>query len=109
MALQTLNEVQVAYVNEVVRPMIERLVRVYSQLDAFVLEAGNQQDAIANTADQLADEDGSTARTDAPALTGQHVAQLLTFATNMRDQINGAALNTLIALMVRDYETVIRG
>ena len=108
MALQELNETQVAYVNETVRPMVERIVRIYSQLDAFVLESGNQQSPIANTADQLADSNGTLARTDAPALTGQNVAQLATFVGNMRDQINGVALDSLIALMVRDYETVVR-
>lgn len=104
-----LNPVQRAYVNEVVRPMVERIIYFRDQLDAFLLEADNQQTPIPNVADTLNDgADGTTPRTDAPVLQGTHVTSLRTFAANMRDQISGAALNTLVALAVRDVETIIR-
>lgn len=105
-----LNEVQRAYINETVRPMIERIIKMRDDLDAFVIEADNQQTPIPNVADTLGDgPNGTAARADAPVLQGTHVTQLRNFAAGMRDQINGAALNSLVALAVRDYSTITRG
>lgn len=104
-----LNEVQRAYINETVRPMIERIILFRDELDAFVLEADNQQTPIPNVADTLNDGTGGiTPRTDAPTLQGTHVTQLRNFAAGMRDQISGAALNALVALSVRDVRTITR-
>lgn len=38
-----LNPVQVKFVNEAVRPMVERVIFFRSQLDAFVQDFDNQQ------------------------------------------------------------------
>ena len=104
-----LNEVQRAYINEVVRPMIERLIRFRYELDAFVLDADNQQTPIPNVADTLNDGPGGTVpRSDAPTLQGTNVTQLRNFSANMRDQINAASQNALVALAVRDVQSIIR-
>jgi hypothetical protein len=105
-----LNEVQRAFVNEAARPMIEKLIRFRYELDAFVLDADNQQAAISTAADVLNDNlDGSAPRADAPQLQGAHLLQLRNFAAAMRDQINGTALNALVALSVRSVNTIMRG
>lgn len=104
-----LNQVQVKFVNEAVRPMIEKLILFRSQLDAFVLDFDNQQTALPTNATVLDDNaDGSAPRADAPQIQGTHVSQLRTFCLNMRDQISGAALNTLVQLAVRDVDTILR-
>lgn len=104
-----LNEEQRNYVNGTARPQIERLVAIWHELDAFVREADNQQDPIANVADILNDgTNGTTPRTDGPQLMGSHITQLRNFCANMRDQISSTALNTLITLMVRDFRTVVK-
>jgi hypothetical protein len=104
-----LNEVQIDLVQITVRPALEKLVGIRYYLDALVQELDNQQDPIANTADDLNDATGGLSpRTDAPTLQGSHVTQLRNFAANMRDQIDGTALNTLTSLMVRDVNKVIQ-
>lgn len=104
-----LNPVQVKFINEAVRPTIEKLILFRSQLDAFVLDFDNQQTALPTNGTVLDDnQDGTAPRTDAPQLTGAQVSQLRTFCANMRDQISGTALNTLVALSVRPVETILR-
>ena len=104
-----LNQVQRDYVNGVVRPMVESLIKFRYSLDAFVIDADNQQTPIPNTADILNDNiDGLSPRSDAPNLLGSQVTQLRNFAANMRDQITGASLNTLVQLAVRDVQNIIR-
>lgn len=104
-----LNEVQRTYVNEVARPMIERLIAFRYALDAFVLDTDNQQTPIANVADVLNDNaDGSAPRSDAPQLLGSHITSLRNFAAGMRDQISAGALNTLVQVSVRDVQTIIK-
>lgn len=104
-----LTPTQVTFVNEVVRPMIEKLIRFRSELDAFVLDYANQQTPLPTTAVNLDDNTSGTApRTDAPTLQGSNVASLNTFCTNMRDQISGTALNTLVQLSVRPVEQILR-
>jgi hypothetical protein len=104
-----LNPNQVRFVNEVARPMIEKLIRFRSELDAFVMDYANQQTPLPTNAVSLDDNaDGTAPRMDAPTLQGSHVASLNTFCTNMRDTISGATLNTLIQLSVRPVETILR-
>ncbi len=110
MANQSLNIVQKALVNETVRPALERMVKIRYYLDALVLELDNQQNPIAATADVLNDaQTGDAPRGDAPNLTGTNIAQLRAFADNMRTQIDATALNSIVALCVRDVDTIIRG
>jgi|GEM_PF-5946634 len=104
-----LNNVQRTYVNEVARPMIERLIKFRYELDAFVLDTDNMQNPIANIADVLNDAEGGTSpRADAPTLQGNQITQLRNFAANMRDQINAATLNTLVSLSVRSVQDILR-
>lgn len=104
-----LNPVQVKFVNEVVRPMTERIILFRSQLDAFVLDFDNQQTPLPTSATALDDNaDGTAPRADAPQLTGAQCTQLRNFAIGMRDQISGTALNTLIQVAVRDIENILR-
>jgi hypothetical protein len=104
---QSLNSVQKKLVNGTVRPALEKIVAMRYYLDALVAELDNQQNPIAANAEVLNDDPSADApRSDAPQLTGQRVAQLRAFAANMRDQIDGVALNTLVSLMVRDVATV---
>jgi hypothetical protein len=104
-----LNPVQVKYVNEVIRPMVENLIRFRSELDAFVLDFDNQQDPLPTDAVPLDDNaDGSAPRTDAPEITGAQCTQLRNFALGMRDQITPATLNTLINVSVRPLEQILR-
>lgn len=102
-----LNLVQVEFVG-VARRMVERLIKTRYMLDAFVLDFDNQQTPLPTTPAALEDNPtGSAARVDAPNLTGAQVTQLRTFCANMRDQISGAALNTLVNVAVRDIQTII--
>jgi hypothetical protein len=106
---QDLNPVQVAFVQEAARPTIEKLIRARSVLDAFVLDYDNMQTPIVADSEVLNDAPGGvTPRTDAPNLTGTNLLQLRNFAANMRDQINGVALNSLIELSVRSVEDILR-
>jgi len=105
-----LSTVQVKFVNEAARPTIEQLIAMRYTLDAFVLDFDNQQDPIPTDATVLDDDSsGTSPRTGAPELTGANVQSLRNFAANMRDQINGPALNALVALAVRPVSTIIRG
>jgi hypothetical protein len=104
-----LNPVQVKFVNEVVRPMVERLILFRSELDAFVLDFDNQQTALPTTAVALDDNAAGTApRTDAPAITGAQATSLRTFCVSMRDQITPASLNTLVNVSARSVEQILR-
>lgn len=106
---QNLNEVQVKFVNETVRPMIEDLIAMRYRLEAFVLDFDNQQTPIVSDAQVLNDGAGGvTNRSDAPTLTGTNITQLRTFANNMLGQLSGASLNALIALAVRDVNTIVK-
>ena len=105
----TLTPVQKTLVNETVRPSIEKLIAIRYYLDAFVQEMDNQQDPISTAADVLNDDpDSDAARSDAPNIQGNNLTQLRNFAANMRDQIDGTALNALTALAVRDVPTITR-
>lgn len=104
-----LNQVQVTFVNEVVRPHIERLIRLSSELDAFIADYANQQTPLPTDGTVLTDNaDGTAARADAPQLTGAMVANLNTFSVNMRANISEAAYNALVAAAVRPVETILR-
>jgi hypothetical protein len=104
-----LNQVQVQFVNDVVRPMVEKLIRFRSEMDAFVLDFDNQQTPLPTNATVLDDNAGGTApRTDAPNITGAQVSNLRTFCANMRDQITPTSLNTLISVAVRPVEVILR-
>jgi hypothetical protein len=104
-----LNPVQVVFVNEVVRPHIERLIRFASELDAFIADYANQQTPLPTDGTVLTDgEGGVAARTNAPQLTGATVASLNTFTVNMRANINAAAYNALVAAAVRPVEAILR-
>ena len=110
MAVQTLDPVQVAFINETVRPMLEALVKFKFRVDAFVLDYDNQQNAIATTADDLGDDASGTApRVGAPTWTGTRLGQFRTLSGDMADALNGATLNVMIELMVRDLNSVIGG
>ena len=88
---------------------LEKIINFYYYLDGLVTELDNQQDAITNSVDELGDDGtGLNPRSDAPTLTGQHVAQLRAFAANMRDQVSASALDILVSLAVRDVNTIIR-
>lgn len=111
MAAINLTPVQVTFVNEVVRPQIERIILSLDELDAFILDYDNQQTPIAGaSADTLNDgPGGTTARTDAPVLTVQNITNLRTFCGNMRSQVTAAQLNALVTLAVRDVRSIRRG
>lgn len=104
-----LNQVQVAFVRDVIRPMVEKLIRFRSELDAFVLDFDNQQTALPTNATVLEDNaDGLTPRADAPNITGAQATSLRNFCLGMRDQITPANLNTLINVSARSVETILR-
>lgn len=105
-----LTQVQVRFVNDTVRPMLESLILFHDRLKNFVDDYDNQQSPLPTDATVLTDNtDGSAARADAPQLTGANVQSLRTFCANMRDQVTTANRNALIAVMVRDLNTVLRG
>ena len=109
MAVQTLNEVQRAFISETVRPFLEDMVRITSRMDTFMLDYDNQQNAIATTETDLGDGvDGTAPRTDAPVMTGTQLGTLRTIVTTMRAGITAGQYNALISLLVRDLNTVIR-
>ena len=104
-----LNPVQVKFVNETVRPMVENIIRFRSEMDAFVLDFDNQQNPLPTNAAALDDNsDGTAPRTDAPNLTGAQCTQLRNFCVGMRDQVSATALNTLINVAVRSLESILR-
>ena len=108
MAIQTLDPVQVAFMNETVRPALEALVKFKFRADAFVLDYDNQQNAIATTADDLGDDsDGMAPRVEVPAWTGTRLAQFRTLCGSMADTLDGPTLDVMIELMVRDLNTVV--
>ena len=110
MAIQTLDPVQVAFMNETIRPALEALVKFKFRADAFVLDYDNQQNAIATTADDIGDAtDGLAPRTDAPIWTGTRLAQFRTLIGSMADTLDGTTLNVMIELMVRDLNIVTGG
>ena len=110
MAVQTLDPVQVAFINETVRPMLEALVKFKFRADAFVLDYDNQQNAIVTDADDLGDGvDGQVPRVGAPTWTGTRLAQFRTLNGNMADALDGATLDVMIELMVHDLNQVIGG
>lgn len=104
-----LNPVQVRFVTDVCRPMIERIIYFRSQLDAFVLAFDNQQNPLPGTGVSLEDATGGTTpRVDVPTLTGAQTTALRNFCLTMRDQITPASLNTLINVSARDLESILR-
>ena len=105
---QDLNEVQIAFTNEVVRVGIEDLIAIRYKLNALALELANQQSPILDNAEVLNDGDGTSPRTDAPNLTGQNVAQLKTFVDTMVGNIDDTALSALVTLAVRSVSVIIK-
>ena len=88
--------------------MLDALVKFTFRVDAFVLDYDNQQNAIATTADDLGDGvDGLVPRVGAPVWTGTRLAQCRTLNGSMADALDGATLNVMIELMVRDLNHVI--
>ena len=68
------------------------------------------QDAIATTADDLGDDPSGTApRVGAPTWTGTRLGQFRTLGGSMADALDGATLDVMIELMVRDLSNVIGG
>ena len=110
MAVQTLDPVQVAFINETVRPALEALVKFTFRADSFVLDYDNQQNAIVTDGDDLGDGAGGTVpRVGAPVWTGTRLAQFRTLVGSMADALDGATLDVMIELMVRDLNNVIGG
>ncbi len=108
MAIQTLDPVQVAFMNETVRPALEALVKFKFRADAFVLDYDNQQVAIATTADDLGDDPSGTApRIGAPVWTGTRLLQFRTLIGSMADTLDGATLDVMIELLARDLNQVL--
>ena len=108
MAIQTLDAVQVAFMNETVRPALEALVKFKFRADAFVLDYDNQQVPIVTDADNLGDDSAGTApRIGAPTWTGTRLAQFRTLVGNMADQLDGPTLNVMIELLVRDLNNIV--
>lgn len=104
-----LNQVQVQFVREAARPMINVLILFHSKLNAFVADYDNQQTPLATTAAVLDDnESGNGPRIDVPTIQGLQIQQLRNFCASMRDQITAVSLNSLIALSDRPLETIIR-
>jgi DNA gyrase/topoisomerase IV subunit B len=104
-----LNQVQVKFVGEVIRPMIEELILFKSKLDAFVLDFDNQQTPLPTNATVLDDNDaGTSPRTDAPQLTGTQSANLRTFCANMSSQITPTQLAALVNASARPVEHILR-
>ncbi len=108
MATQTLDPVQVAFMNETVRPALEALVKFKFRADAFVLDYDNQQTAIVTDADDLGDDPSGTApRVGAPVWTGTRLDQFRTLIGSMADTLDGPTLDVMIELMVRDLNSVV--
>ena len=108
MATQTLDPVQVAFMNKTVRPALEALVKFKFRADAFVLDYDNQQNAIATTGDDLGDADGGMApRIGAPTWTGTRLAQFRTLCGSMADTLDGPTLDVMIELLVRDLNNIV--
>ena len=108
MAVQTLDPVQVAFMNETVRPTLESLVRFKFQIDTFILDYDNQQNAIATTATDLGDGvDGTAPRVGAPVWTGTRLAQFRTLSGSMADALDGTTLDVMIELLVIALKNVV--
>ena len=108
MAIQTLDQVQVAFMNETVRPALEALVKFKFRADAFVLDYDNQQVPIVTDGDDLGDDPAGTApRIGAPVWTGTRLAQFRTLIGSMADTLDGATLDVMIELMVRSLNNVV--
>lgn len=107
MAVQTLDTVQRAFVNETIRQSLEDLVKAILKLDDFILDYDNQQNPILETADDLGDGvDGLAPRDDAPVLTGTLLATIRTNIGQMRATITTGELNALISLLVRSLREI---
>ena len=92
MAIQTLDPVQVAFMNETIRPALEDLVRFKFRVDAFILDYDNQQHAIVKDADDLGEGvDGTTPRGGAPdsGAAAGNLAPALPFGTSDDLAANG--------------------
>lgn len=110
MPIQQLDPVQVAFMNETVRPALEALVKFKFRADAFVLDYDNQQVAIVTDGDDLGDGvDGAVPRVGAPVWTGTRLSQFRVLVGDMADQLEGPTLDIMIELMVRDLNSVIGG
>ena len=108
MATQTLDPVQVAFMNETVRPALEALVKFKFRADAFVLDYDNQQVPIDITADDLGDDPTGTApRVGAPIWTGTRLDQFRTLIGSMADTLDGTTLDVMIELMVQSLNNVV--
>jgi hypothetical protein len=104
-----LNQTQVKFVNEAIRPMVEELILFKSKLDAFVLDFDNQQTPLPTNATVLDDNDAGTApRIDAPQITGAQATSLRTFCFNMSAQITPASLAALVNVSARPVEHILR-
>ena len=108
-ASQSLDDVQKAFVQESVRPMIEDILKFKHKLDAFVDDYDNQQVAITVNGDTLNDGIGEAPRVGAPELTGTRISQLRTVAANMSTELDGPTYNILVSLAVRDLNTILSG
>ena len=106
-----LNPVQVAFVREVVRPLVERIILHCNQLDAFIADYDNQQTPIPNSGSTPLDDnnDGTAPRIDAPQLTGDQIGALRTFVGNMRAAVSAGSYNALVSVSVRSVEAILRG
>ena len=107
-----LNPIQVAHVNEVIRPGIEQLLLAMHLLDTFNDEHTAFQassDALPTDGTVLDDAlGGVTPRADAPSLTGAQVDSLLTTTVAMRAQVNAAMKTILLQKAVRSLANILR-
>lgn len=105
------NEVQRNFVNNAVYPQLERVIRIINQLEALV----EDYDALQASANALPVDativetlDDVTSRTDVATITGAQIQTLRDVCEAMAAQLTAPQKQTLIGLMVRDLNTVIR-
>lgn len=108
----SLNPIQVAHVNGVIRPFLETLVGAKDAMDTFVAEYDALQDgpnALPEDATIMLDgADGTVSRVDAPLMTGAIIKTIRDRAASMSAVITPTEFAILIDLMVRDLASVRR-
>ncbi len=104
-------QVQRDFINSAARPYMEVLIRILHELDTFIAD----YDALQGSADVLAvdsvtlnDDTATTARADAPILTGADIKAMRDLSSTMSATINGATKTILIGKMVRPLNTVLK-
>ncbi len=106
-----MNQVQIDFINNTVRPQMETIIRDLHELDTFVadydaIQAGS--DAIPEDATVMNDNrTGDAPRSDAPELTGAQIKVLRDLSASMSAIIDGPTKQTLVSRMVRALATVL--